>query len=241
MTMVLFFAISTYGAMVLSGVVEEKSSRTVEVLLARMPARNLLAGKIAGIGLLGLGQIVATAIVALVAASLADSFDVPAVRGSVLAWAVVWFVLGYGLFATVFWHPRIARAPHRRRIQRHRPGHDHPRPRILGVVRRDRQRRHHLGATGLVVPDHRAARHAQPHRHGRHDLVGSWSPSSSPSRHRRLVVLGGGYTCGPSSTPERRSRSARRRGAPLPSHPMSPSRPRQRTKGGTSRDSAHDS
>ena len=57
MTLVLFGAISTYGAMVLSGVVEEKSSRTVEVLLARMPARNLLAGKIAGIGLLGLAQI----------------------------------------------------------------------------------------------------------------------------------------------------------------------------------------
>jgi ABC-2 type transport system permease protein len=102
MTMVLFFSISTYGAMVLSGVVEEKSSRTVEVLLARMPARNLLAGKIAGIGVLGLGQIAATAVVALVAASLADSFDVPAVRGSVIAWAVVWFVLGYALFATVF-------------------------------------------------------------------------------------------------------------------------------------------
>ena len=102
MTMVLFFAISTYGGMVLSGVVEEKSSRTVEVLLARMPARNLLAGKIAGIGLLGLAQIAATAVVALVAASLADSFDVPAVRGHVLAWAVVWFVLGYALYATVF-------------------------------------------------------------------------------------------------------------------------------------------
>jgi ABC-2 type transport system permease protein len=102
MTVVLFLAISTYGAMVLSGVVEEKSSRTVEVLLARMPARNLLAGKIAGIGLLGLAQIAATAVVALVAASLTDSFDVPAVRGSVLAWAVVWFVLGYALYATVF-------------------------------------------------------------------------------------------------------------------------------------------
>ena len=102
MTVVLFFAISTYGAMVLSGVVEEKSSRTVEVLLARMPARNLLAGKIAGIGLLGLAQIAAIAIVALVAGSLADSFDVPAVRGSVIAWAVVWFVLGYALYATVF-------------------------------------------------------------------------------------------------------------------------------------------
>ena len=102
MTLVLFFAISTYGAMVLSGVVEEKSSRTVEVLLARMPARNLLAGKIAGIGLLGLAQVGLTAAVALIAASLTDSFDVPAVRGSVVAWAVVWFVLGYALFATVF-------------------------------------------------------------------------------------------------------------------------------------------
>ncbi len=102
MTMVLFGTIATYGAMVLSGVVEEKSSRTVEVLLARMPARNLLAGKIAGIGLLGLAQVAATAAVALLAVALADSIDLPAVRGSVLAWAVVWFLVGYALYATVF-------------------------------------------------------------------------------------------------------------------------------------------
>jgi ABC-2 type transport system permease protein len=67
-----------------------------------MPARNLLAGKIAGIGLLGLAQVAATAIVALIAASLADAVDVPAVRGSVIAWAVVWFVVGYALYATVY-------------------------------------------------------------------------------------------------------------------------------------------
>jgi ABC-2 type transport system permease protein len=102
MTLVLFGAISTYGAMVLSGVVEEKSSRTVEVLLARMPARSLLAGKIAGIGLLGLAQIAATGIVALVAVTLADSIDLPSVRVSVVAWAVVWFLIGYALYATVF-------------------------------------------------------------------------------------------------------------------------------------------
>lgn len=102
MTMILFFVISTYGAMVLSGVVEEKSSRTVEVLLARMPARSLLGGKIVGIGLLGLAQVTATAIVALVAVSVTESFDVPALRGSVIAWAVIWFVLGYTLYATVF-------------------------------------------------------------------------------------------------------------------------------------------
>lgn len=102
LTLVLFMAISTYGAMVLGGVVEEKSSRTVEVLLARMPARNLLAGKIAGIGLLGLAQIILTAVAALVTVTMVDSVDLPAARGSVIAWAVVWFVLGYALYATVF-------------------------------------------------------------------------------------------------------------------------------------------
>jgi ABC-2 type transport system permease protein len=96
---------------VLSGVVEEKASRVVEVLLARMPARTLLArmpartllaGKVAGIGLLGLAQIGLTALVALVAVTMVDSVDVPAARGEVLAWVVVWFVLGYALYTMVY-------------------------------------------------------------------------------------------------------------------------------------------
>src|SRR4029078_2236233 len=86
MTILLFTAITTYGAMVMSGVVEEKSSRVVEVLLARMPARNLLAGKILGIGLLGLAQVVVTAVVALVAVIVVDTVDIPAARGAVLVW-----------------------------------------------------------------------------------------------------------------------------------------------------------
>jgi ABC-2 type transport system permease protein len=102
MSLVLLAAISTYGSMVLTGVVEEKSSRTVEVLLARMPARNLLAGKIIGIGTLGLAQVAATGIVALGAAAAVDSVDVPAVRGDVVVWAVVWFVLGYAIYATLY-------------------------------------------------------------------------------------------------------------------------------------------
>ena len=102
MTLLLFMSIATYGAMVLSGVVEEKSSRVVEVLLARIPPRNLLAGKIAGIGLLGLGQIAVTALAALAAVTMIDTVSLPAVRAGVLAWAVVWFVLGYALYATLF-------------------------------------------------------------------------------------------------------------------------------------------
>jgi ABC-2 type transport system permease protein len=102
LTLLLFGAISTYGTMVLSGVVEEKSSRTVEVLLARMPARNLLAGKIVGIGVLGLAQVAATALIALITVALVDSVDLPAISGGVIAWAMAWFVLGYALYATVY-------------------------------------------------------------------------------------------------------------------------------------------
>ncbi len=102
MTVLLFVVIATYGNLVLTGVVEEKASRVVEVLLARMPARNLLAGKVLGIGLLGLAQVVVTAIAALVAIAAMRSSDLPAVRGPVLAWAIVWFVLGYGLYAVAY-------------------------------------------------------------------------------------------------------------------------------------------
>ena len=102
MTVVLLLGISTYGALVLTGVVEEKSSRVVEVLLARVPARDLLAGKIAGIGLLGLAQIGVTAVVALVAVNAVPNAGVPAVRPAVMAWLVLWFVLGYLLYATAF-------------------------------------------------------------------------------------------------------------------------------------------
>ena len=102
MTVLLFMTIATYGAMVLNGVVEEKASRVVEVLLARIPARSFLAGKITGIGLLGLGQVAVTALAALIAATTISDVDLPAVRGSVLLWAVIWFVLGYALYATVF-------------------------------------------------------------------------------------------------------------------------------------------
>ena len=102
MTVLLLVTISTYGGLVLTGVVEEKTSRVVEVLLAHVPARSLLAGKVAGIGLLGLAQISVTALAALAAAAFVRSADIPAIRGSVLAWAVVWFLLGYALYAMLY-------------------------------------------------------------------------------------------------------------------------------------------
>lgn|SRR5262245_25056556 len=98
----LLLTISVYGGLVLSGVVEEKANRVVEVLLARVPARTLLAGKVLGIGLLGLAQVAATALAAMIAIATVDSFNIPAISGGVLAWVVVWFVLGYALYATLY-------------------------------------------------------------------------------------------------------------------------------------------
>jgi ABC-2 type transport system permease protein len=102
MSILLFVAILMYGNLVLTGVAEEKASRVVEVLLARMPARNLLAGKVTGIGLLGFAQLAATALAALVTAIAVGSVHLPAVTAGVLAWVVIWFVLGYAMYAMAY-------------------------------------------------------------------------------------------------------------------------------------------
>lgn len=102
MNVVLLMVIATFGALVLTGVVEEKSSRVVEVLLARVQPRTLLAGKVLGIGLLGLCEVAMVAVAALVARSTVDEIELPATRPSVVAWALVWFVLGYAFYAVVY-------------------------------------------------------------------------------------------------------------------------------------------
>lgn len=98
----LLMAVYVYGVLVVTGVVEEKSTRVVEVLLARVSPRELLIGKVVGIGLLGLGQFLLTAVAALITSLVVDAVDLPALDGGVLAWVMVWFVLGYALYAMAY-------------------------------------------------------------------------------------------------------------------------------------------
>ena len=93
-SLLLYLQLIVYGLAVASGVVEEKSSRVVEVLLASIPPRSLLAGKIAGIGLLGLLQLLLTAVVGLGLASASGAIDLDAADAGVLAVVLVWFLLG---------------------------------------------------------------------------------------------------------------------------------------------------
>ena len=68
-SLVLYLQLIMYGIAVASGVVEEKASRVIEVLLATVQPRAILAGKILGIGALGLLQLALTAVVGLAAAA----------------------------------------------------------------------------------------------------------------------------------------------------------------------------
>ena len=94
-------SLAVYGQWVVSGVVEEKANRVVEVILATTRPRDLLAGKVIGIGLVGLAQL---ALVAGLAAILlaAGVFDAPAALGASLALVTPWSVLGYALYAVAY-------------------------------------------------------------------------------------------------------------------------------------------
>ena len=94
-------SLAIYGQWVLAGVVEEKSNRVVELILSTVRPRNLLVGKVIGIGLLGLTQL---ALVAGLAATLlaVGVYDAPASLGRSVALVVPWFALGFALYAVAY-------------------------------------------------------------------------------------------------------------------------------------------
>jgi len=94
---------STY---LLQGLGEEKENRVMEILLSSVSARQLLTGKVLGIGAAGLVQVAVWVISAPLLLSLASSsiggfistIQLPA---NFIFLAVVYFILGYSLFAVI--------------------------------------------------------------------------------------------------------------------------------------------
>jgi ABC-2 type transport system permease protein len=97
----LMATLAVYGQWVLTGVVEEKANRVVEVVIAAVRPRHLLAGKVIGIGLLGLVQV---ALIGGLAAILlaAGVFDAPTSLGGSVALVIPWFALGFALYAVAY-------------------------------------------------------------------------------------------------------------------------------------------
>ncbi|MEV4014562.1 ABC transporter permease [Nonomuraea angiospora] len=102
LVIVLFMLLIGQVGMVAMGVVEEKGSRIVEILLATLRPWQLFGGKIVGLGAVGLINLVTILAVGL-AASMASGIvgDFPPGMPGLVAGVLVWFVLGYAFFATL--------------------------------------------------------------------------------------------------------------------------------------------
>jgi ABC-2 type transport system permease protein len=100
--LLLYGQLFAYGYWVAAGVVEEKSSRVVEVLLATLRPSHLLRGKILGIGLLGLAQLLLIGLVGLFASSAVGTLEFPSGAIATVGLVLVWFVLGFFFYATMF-------------------------------------------------------------------------------------------------------------------------------------------
>ena len=98
----LYFLLILFGQFVAQGVVEEKSSRVVEVLLATIRPWQLLAGKIIGLGVLGLAQMLVIAVVGVAGALAFDVVSLPGQLVGTVVSVIAWFVIGYAFYACVF-------------------------------------------------------------------------------------------------------------------------------------------
>ena len=101
-SLLLYIAIISFGIAVAIGVVEEKSTRVVEVILSTIRPVHLLAGKVLGIGLLGLGQLLLIVAAGLIAAIPTGALELPDSTVSTAVLVGVYFVLGYLVYACLY-------------------------------------------------------------------------------------------------------------------------------------------
>jgi ABC-2 type transport system permease protein len=97
----LFISINAFGGMVLTGVVEEKTTGVVEVLLSHVRAHQLLAGKVLGIGTVAMMQFSA-AIAAGVVALRVSGHSIPNEVWVSLPTTILWFVVGFVFYSTLY-------------------------------------------------------------------------------------------------------------------------------------------
>ena len=113
MVFILYFALLMYGQYILRGVIEDKNSRVVEVVISSVKPYQLMAGKVIGLGATGLTQffiwiltfgLVSTyglVLVQMVNPGV-ESLPLPDLGLGIYAAFIIFFLLGYFLYATMF-------------------------------------------------------------------------------------------------------------------------------------------
>ena len=98
-----------YGSQVMRGVIEEKSNRIVEIVIASVRPTELMLGKMIGIGLVGLTQYLVWSFVAMnlslpgiATLVAAGDMGMPRIPASMLVYFIVFFILGYFVYAGIY-------------------------------------------------------------------------------------------------------------------------------------------
>ena len=113
LVLILYMTLFFYGGIIMRSVLEEKNSRVVEIVLSSMKPFQLMMGKILGIAAVGFTQYAIWAFFGLAATRYsrkivsglvpADTgFKIPSVPGYIFFYFVVFFILGYFLYATFY-------------------------------------------------------------------------------------------------------------------------------------------
>jgi len=105
--MILYMALLTWGVTISRSILEEKSSRIIEVLLSSLEPRDLLLGKVVGIGLAGLTQLAIWSVMGLLVSAVGGAAAVSIfakvhIPFSVFVYFIVYFLLGFLLYASLF-------------------------------------------------------------------------------------------------------------------------------------------
>ena len=104
-TMLFYIIILSAASLLLSSVAKEKENRVMEILMVSVTPRQLLTGKIVGLGLLGLLQTIAwVGTGRILLARSGTTFNLPIafqLPPSFLIWALIFFLLGYAVYASL--------------------------------------------------------------------------------------------------------------------------------------------
>lgn len=104
-TLIFYMIILTSASLLLSSVTKEKENRVIEILMASTDAQQLLTGKILGLGIAGLFQTLAWVGTGYTLLRLSGrTFDIPEafqLPVSFIVWALIFFVLGYAIYAAL--------------------------------------------------------------------------------------------------------------------------------------------
>jgi len=114
LVLILYMTLFFYGSIIMRGVIEEKNSRVVEVVLSSLKPLQLMAGKILGIAAVGFTQYLIWALFGLAAVRYSKSlitfispvaaagFKMASVPSYIFFYFVVFFILGYFLYGMLY-------------------------------------------------------------------------------------------------------------------------------------------